>query len=40
MSIPTVVLFFIEVRGYSKLYDAVPSSLGGKNSIIKTNYVQ
>lgn len=27
MSIPTVALFFIEVRGYSKLYDAVPNSL-------------
>lgn len=26
MSIPTVVLFFIEVRGYSKLYDSVGDS--------------
>lgn len=33
MSIPTVALFFIEVRGYSKLYDAVPNSLSGKNSL-------
>ncbi|XP_074652707.1 lathosterol oxidase-like [Tubulanus polymorphus] len=28
MSLPTVCLFFLEVRGYSKLYDNVESSLG------------
>ncbi|KAL4228885.1 Lathosterol oxidase [Mactra antiquata] len=28
MALPTVVLFFMEVRGYSKLYDNVDSKLG------------
>ncbi|XP_061165170.1 lathosterol oxidase-like [Saccostrea echinata] len=34
MSLPTVALFFIEVRGYSKLYDTVPNSFAGWCSIL------
>lgn len=30
MSLPTVTLFFIEVRGYSKLYNTTPSTPGGR----------
>ena len=30
ISLPTVALFFLEVRGYSKLYDKVDHSPGGK----------
>ena len=28
MAVPTVALFLLEVRGYSKLYDQVDSALG------------
>lgn len=30
MSIPTVAMFFLEVRGYSKLYDSVGDTRLGK----------
>lgn len=33
ISIPTVALFFLEVRGYSKLYDRVDDSPIGKQII-------
>lgn len=32
MSIPTVALFYLEVKGYSKLYDDVSDNRLGKNS--------
>lgn len=32
ISIPTVALFFAEVRGYSKLYDSVDESPLGKRT--------
>ena len=31
MSVPTVALFFVEVRGYSKLYDDVGDSPLGRS---------
>lgn len=37
ISIPTVALFFAEVRGYSKLYDRVDESpLGELKSVLLT----
>lgn len=36
ISIPTVALFFAEVRGYSKLYDNVDDHQLGKSVSVKT----
>ena len=34
MAIPTLVLFILEVRGYSKLYDNISDTKFGKNAKI------
>lgn len=36
ISIPTVALFFAEVRGYSKLYDNVDDNQLGKSASVDT----
>lgn len=38
ISIPTVALFFAEVRGYSKLYDSVDDSPLGQLKNILTSF--
>ena len=34
MAIPTILLFILEVRGYSKLYDNINDTRFGKNEFV------